>query len=61
MQLKADRPYPRGYLHKPPDYRHTDKVYRLVMILFCSKLEGKGPFKKFNDSQKWKVVSKGDG
>ncbi len=25
-QLKVDRLHPRGYLPKPPDYRHTDKI-----------------------------------
>ncbi len=29
--LKADSPPLRNYLHKPTDYRHTDKLLRLVM------------------------------
>ena len=34
--LKAYRPFLRDYLHKPPDYRHLDKL----IVTFCSKREG---------------------
>ena len=38
-KLKADRPHPRNYPHMPTDHRHTDKHFRLVMTLLCSKQE----------------------
>ncbi len=38
FKLKADRPHPRNYPHTPTDHRHTDKHFRLVMTLLCSKL-----------------------
>ena len=37
-KLKADRPHPRNYPHTPTDHRHTDKHFRLVTTLLCSKL-----------------------
>ena len=37
-KLKADRPHPRYYAHRPPDYRHTDKVYGLITELLAPNL-----------------------
>ncbi len=36
--LKTDRTHPRDYPRKPPDYRHTDKVHGLVMVLLARNL-----------------------
>ncbi len=33
LELKADQPHLRNYLHMPTDYTHTDKHFRLVMTL----------------------------
>ena len=33
--IKADRPHPPDYPHKPPDYRYTDKVYGLIIVLLA--------------------------
>ncbi len=46
MKLKDYRPHLRDYLRKPSDYRHTDKVYSLVIVLLCSKKSG-SKFKPF--------------
>ncbi len=37
-KLKVDRPRQRDCLHKPPDYRHKDKVHRLVIVLLTKNL-----------------------
>ena len=33
-QFQADKPHPRDYLLKPPDYTH-----KYTMTIFCSKLD----------------------
>ncbi len=48
IKLKTHRRCPPVYPHKPSDYRHTDKYSRVVMIIWCSKLEGiRLPFAAF--------------
>ncbi len=37
-ELKADRLHPPDYPHKHPDYRHTDKVYGLIIVLLAPNL-----------------------
>ncbi len=45
LALKADRPHPRNYPHMWPDYRHTDKHFRLIMTLIalCRTWQSRAP------------------
>ncbi len=36
VTLKADRPHPHNYLHTPADYRHTDKHWWWLLMLFAA-------------------------
>ena len=53
IPLKADRPHPQDYPPNSPDYRHTDRFLRLVMVLPCPKHDGNGKTVQAGGRYKW--------
>ncbi len=52
-QCHASRAIFIAHAHKPPDNRHTDKAYRLVLVLLAPKL---GASALFCTGQEWSLT-----